>query len=463
MIQKGLVLSVNRNKVVVLTPDGQFLERTFRGNPPQIGSEIELSQSTSSKRQIWTMMGIAAMLALIFIPLLAFPGILIPNTPVAFVTIDINPSLELGLDKYERVISSRGLNEDGRELIDKIDLIGVSLQDALEIVTTEAIRENYIKPEKENAVIVSYTNKAIEGDVSTAALEQQLDLKQEEIENKISKVIVENKQAAIVEVVKTSAKAREEGERLGISAGKYTILLEVWEEGLEVSPESIRNNNIVNAIKEVGGNPGQVMHIIKEKKYDDKKVEELMKKYQAKLQSKTDKTLSDKVKEIKPTVNITTEVTIEEEQNEVLPIQEPVKLEDIAESSEKDIDTESEIDGNEAKLEEEKENQDKKEEVKDDNVKEKKEHKESGIIENREDTEQEKGLIDQDLEENKEPQQEQQNPQDIKDKDQKIKEKDKEKGKIDKAVKQNALMNDENVQGNFRMLLYELLKTKGRI
>lgn len=42
--------------------------------------------------------------------------------PTAVISIDINPSLELGINRFDKVISVKGYNEDGRELAESLDI-----------------------------------------------------------------------------------------------------------------------------------------------------------------------------------------------------------------------------------------------------------------------------------------------------------------------------------------------------
>ena len=53
-------------------------------------------------------------------------------TPTAEISIDINPSIELGVNRFDRVISVKGLNEDGQELTKGLDIKYKSCEDALE-------------------------------------------------------------------------------------------------------------------------------------------------------------------------------------------------------------------------------------------------------------------------------------------------------------------------------------------
>ncbi len=53
-------------------------------------------------------------------------------TPTAHISIDINPSLELGINRFDRVISVEGWNDDGTALAETLDVTHLSYTDAVE-------------------------------------------------------------------------------------------------------------------------------------------------------------------------------------------------------------------------------------------------------------------------------------------------------------------------------------------
>jgi len=284
-ISKGLVLEINKNKAIVLTNDGQFLERKFAGKSPQIGSEIDLNPFQVNW-VAWSKIGIAAIFALVFIPLLVLQLFIYPQMTVAYVTVDINPSIELGLNKYDKVTTVQGLNQEGINLLNKIQIKKLPVDKALEIVTEEAIKERYINIDKENAIIISYSpQKPIKNNekLSSTITNTETKFEQNLLEDKVIEVIERNQQKAIVELINVSDNARSEASELGISTGKYTLMLEAWDEGIEISHESIKANNIFTAIKENGANPGHFISQVKQKNHSANELEHLTLKYEAKL------------------------------------------------------------------------------------------------------------------------------------------------------------------------------------
>ncbi len=43
-------------------------------------------------------------------------------TPVSVISIDVNPSVELGVNRFDRVVAAEGMNDDGSRLVEKLDV-----------------------------------------------------------------------------------------------------------------------------------------------------------------------------------------------------------------------------------------------------------------------------------------------------------------------------------------------------
>lgn len=74
------------------------------------------------------------------------------NEASAYVSLDINPSIELTLDKNDKVISVRGANEDGQVLLyGEADLKGLGVEKAVEKITELAVKYGYL--DEDNKVV----------------------------------------------------------------------------------------------------------------------------------------------------------------------------------------------------------------------------------------------------------------------------------------------------------------------
>jgi len=267
-----------------MTSTGEFLNVPWKGKKlPLIGNEIEFDVPFTgsyfySKNFIALVASVAILLLTIpFISEYIFPN---DNNVIAYVSMDINPSLELGINNEEKVIIVKGLNNDGIKLLEKIQLNNLSVEDAVKVVTREAIKNEYLAVDNENSVILTLT----------AQKEHELKLEniQNEIRTAIKEELKEQKIEGQVELINISMEFRERAGELGISSGKYAVLLEAVSEGLEISVEDVRTSSVVKAIKAAGGNPGQ---IISQTKKEAKRLFDLEKKI--KTQENKEKGLGD--------------------------------------------------------------------------------------------------------------------------------------------------------------------------
>ena len=80
-------------------------------------------------------------MAFVLLLMLSVGGVLY-MTPVSSISVDINPSLELGVNRFDRVISAKAYNQDGEKLLKEVNVLFKKYDDALlEIVECDYINE----------------------------------------------------------------------------------------------------------------------------------------------------------------------------------------------------------------------------------------------------------------------------------------------------------------------------------
>jgi hypothetical protein len=79
----------------------------------------------------------------------------IPKSAAAdtYVTLDINPSVELIVSPRERVIYANALNEDGEVLLGELNVIGLKLDVAMQLIIDTAIELGFIDAEDEETLV----------------------------------------------------------------------------------------------------------------------------------------------------------------------------------------------------------------------------------------------------------------------------------------------------------------------
>jgi hypothetical protein len=84
-------------------------------------------------------------------------------TPYSYVSIDVNPSFEFLINRFDRVLTVRGFNDDGRELSKDINIDGLKnkeVQNAVKSVLNELKNKGYIIEGQEGGVIIATSSKS---------------------------------------------------------------------------------------------------------------------------------------------------------------------------------------------------------------------------------------------------------------------------------------------------------------
>ena len=123
----GIVVKVTDKSIVLLCADGKFnnVPRDHSSQIPRLGQKFShLEKQRSSSFNYIRYLSIATILMLAIVAYTILPlGI---NTAY-IIAMDINPSIEMTLDKDLRVQDIYGLNEDGRQLVEALDAKGLHL------------------------------------------------------------------------------------------------------------------------------------------------------------------------------------------------------------------------------------------------------------------------------------------------------------------------------------------------
>lgn len=78
-----------------------------------------------------------AVAACVLLAALGFGGFSAYSTETAFVGIDVNPSLELGVNRFDHVVSAQAFNDDGQKVLEEVPLKGKTYDEALEILAND--------------------------------------------------------------------------------------------------------------------------------------------------------------------------------------------------------------------------------------------------------------------------------------------------------------------------------------
>ncbi len=77
------------------------------------------------------------------------------QTPVSYLSIDVNPSIELALNAFDRVVSAAAYNDQGDRLLEELSLKGKKYTEAIDAVADSSILKQYLTEEEELVITVA--------------------------------------------------------------------------------------------------------------------------------------------------------------------------------------------------------------------------------------------------------------------------------------------------------------------
>jgi len=157
-VKTGTIMELKGRSAVLLTDDCDFVKipRT---------DEMELGQRTTykekkkvlpfqrmSKRTLGALIAACIMIGVLGIYFSLTP---VYEEPYAYLTVDINPSIELAIDREYKVIGWNTFNIDGESVIRKLQLKGESVDLALTGIMNEARTQGFFKDYEVGAVLLT--------------------------------------------------------------------------------------------------------------------------------------------------------------------------------------------------------------------------------------------------------------------------------------------------------------------
>lgn len=100
-----------------------------------------------------------------------FAGIKLYLTPTTHISIDINPSLDLGINYFDRVVSVEPLNDDGKKLVETLDIKFAAYDEALRKILDNKSVEALLSEDEILTVTVIETNTAQSANILSAVKE----------------------------------------------------------------------------------------------------------------------------------------------------------------------------------------------------------------------------------------------------------------------------------------------------
>jgi hypothetical protein len=234
-VQKGIVMKIARRHYVVLTPEGTFL-RVPKRIDAEIGQEIQFEEEKKPLLSFIALPGktailggVAAVLVLmaVLLPIMWGPTDAHAET---YVYIDLNSSLELGIDKNSQVVELRALDPAAEKLVQGLDWEGVPINQMVVMVLNRAQEKGYLKPHER--IVVS---QVVKGENKSEISQKTLDQIKATIggDPELNQSQVDFFTLPLPDILKAEA------EKAGLSPAKYAVWILAMRNDLEITIEEM--------------------------------------------------------------------------------------------------------------------------------------------------------------------------------------------------------------------------------
>ncbi|WP_050355872.1 anti-sigma factor domain-containing protein [Gottschalkia purinilytica] len=169
--KKGIVMESNKNYIVVLTDDGQFVKLRAKNNPPKVG-EIYIGKEVTSIRKFVSV-------ASILFCLLFGTGVYAYNTPTSSIIIGNSSDIKIEVNMFNRIIKTTPLNDKGNEILKSVNVKHKPIDKGIKIIDSKNEKNS---TQNKNNPIKKESNEINKGSNKINNKDKEIDYK--EVDNK---------------------------------------------------------------------------------------------------------------------------------------------------------------------------------------------------------------------------------------------------------------------------------------
>ncbi len=235
--KRGLVTSIKDGHCIVVNPDGGYEKIPLPSREVQVGEEVFYNR-VRIPAEIKSVLVAASFLLFFLTSVLLYQGSV--NRVAAYITMDINPSLEISVDSKSLVIDVTCLNEEATRLVKPGEYKGKSLDYTIAAIIDKSVEQKFLKPGEENLIVTTIS---------------PVDDKAEPVDGKALGRLVEQSATARecpvqVRVYTASGEIRKKAKNTGISSGRYLIYKEMKKQDPSVKIDDVKKDSIKKLLEE---------------------------------------------------------------------------------------------------------------------------------------------------------------------------------------------------------------------
>lgn len=228
----GIVSKISGAKCIIITKDGEFRRVPLPSGPVRVGQEIQASSFEWSALTKYALIAASLLIAVLGVTLYQSSA---AATPVAYVSLDINPSLEIAVDKNKQVVDISAFNDDSLPLLNNLDYQGKDVYTVLSMILQRAIELKYVAPDRPNLVVSS----VVEVEPKEVSL-----LDTARLQDAVATPLKGKPLKASVVVYKAKKQDREAAKKASLSTGKYLFYEGERKSGARITLEELKEQSI---------------------------------------------------------------------------------------------------------------------------------------------------------------------------------------------------------------------------
>ena len=190
--------------------------------------------SVNSRPGVFSKKIIAIACSFLFVSILSFFGYAFYQTPVAYISLDINPSVELGVNAFNTVVEATSYNADGQAVLYGSQVVNQNIAFAIDVLVESASEKGFIA--QDGSTVISVTSET--NDTQLANSIQAI------AEQGVKSALNKNQYIAAIYKNNIPLGNREEAKRLGVSPGKLNLIRKVQELDSKVTVEQFKDAKV---------------------------------------------------------------------------------------------------------------------------------------------------------------------------------------------------------------------------
>lgn len=156
------------------------------------------------------------------------------QTPTSYVSVDINPSIELGINSFGKVITVTAFNTDGETVLAGLSILNANVENAVKQIVKSASQNGFIKDDGSTFIsVTAETNN-----------EQKAEKLKQDAQTGAEEAVKSENDTATIESSNIALDNRDDAIALGITPGKLNLIQKLQELDPEVKTEDFKDASV---------------------------------------------------------------------------------------------------------------------------------------------------------------------------------------------------------------------------